>query len=71
MSEEPKGIREGVDSSKGDPRLVLLLNAILSTWFAWTAVWGLEMLDIAELTLANVATLALVVFGLTYVVVLR
>lgn len=71
MSEEPKGIREGVESSKGDPRLILLLNAILSVWFAWTAVWGLSMLNIAELTPANVATLTLVVFGLTYVVVLR
>ena len=31
MSEEPKGIRVGVEVSKGDPRLLLLLNAALST----------------------------------------
>jgi len=71
MSEEPKGIRDGVEESKGDPRLVLALNAILSAWFAWTAVWGLDMLDITELTATNVITLALLIFAVTYIAVLR
>lgn len=71
MSEEPKGIRDGVESSKGDPRLVLLLNAILSTWFAWTVVWGLDLLDVVTFSAQNVAALALIIFALTYVVVLR
>jgi len=39
-SEDPKGIREGVEGSKGDLRVVLLLNAVLSGMFAWTAFWG-------------------------------
>lgn len=71
MSEEPKGIREGVEESKGDPRLILLLNAVLSAWFAWTVVWGLDRLDILALTPVNVGALALIVFGVTYVVVLQ
>ncbi|WP_435073840.1 hypothetical protein [Halorubrum sp. HHNYT27] len=71
MSEEPKGIREGVENSKGDPRLILLLNAVLSAWFAWTVVWGLDRLGVAALTVANVGTLALIIFGVTYVAVLR
>ncbi|PHQ39871.1 hypothetical protein DJ69_04080 [Halorubrum persicum] len=71
MSEEPKGIREGVEESKGDPRVVLILNAALSGLFAWTAFWALQLLDIAEVTVTNVGTLALVVFALTYVTVLR
>ncbi|MGQ3330001.1 hypothetical protein [Halorubrum sp. FL23] len=71
MSEEPKGIREGVEESKGDPRVVLILNAALSGLFAWTAFWALQLLDIAEVTATNVGTLALVVFALTYVTVLR
>jgi hypothetical protein len=71
MSEEPKGIREGVESSKGDPRLILLLNAVLSAWFAWTVVWGLDRLGVVALTAANVGTLALIIFGVTYVAVLR
>jgi len=71
MSEEPKGIREGVEDSEGDPRLVLLLNAVLSAWFAWTVVWGLDRLGAAALNAANVGALALIVFGVTYVAVLR
>ncbi|WP_418281862.1 hypothetical protein [Halorubrum sp. DTA98] len=70
MSEE-KGIREGLDDSSGDPRLVLLLNAVLSTWFAWTVVWGADLLGLLEYSLTNVGTLALILFALTYVVVLR
>jgi hypothetical protein len=71
MSDEPKGIREGVEGSKGDPRLLLLLNGVLSAWFAWTVSWGLDMLDIASLTTVNVGALALIIFALTYVLVLR
>ncbi len=70
MSDE-KGVREGIEDSRGDPRLVLLLNAALSAWFAWTVVWGADLLGLFEYTLTNVATLALILFGLTYVVVLR
>lgn len=68
---EREGIREGVEGSKGDPRVVLLLNAVLSGLFAWTAFWGLQLLDVAEVTATNVVSLALVVFALTYLVVLR
>lgn len=68
---EKKGVREGVEESAGDPRLVLVLNAVLSTWFAWTVVWGADLLNLLEYSLTNVATLALILFALTYVVVLR
>ncbi|KDS90492.1 hypothetical protein FK85_13665 [Halorubrum saccharovorum] len=71
MSEESKGIREGVEESKGDPRLVLLLNAVLSAWFAWVVVWGLDRLGVTALNAANVGTLALIIFGVTYLAVLR
>ena len=71
MSEESKGIREGVEESKGDPRLILLLNAVLSGWFAWIVVWGLDRIGAVALTLVNVGTLALIIFGVTYAAVLR
>lgn len=71
MSEESKGIREGVEDSKGDPRLILLLNGVLSAWFAWTVVWGLDRLGVTALTAVNVGILALIIFGVTYVTVLR
>ncbi len=71
MSEEPKGVKEGLAESKGDPRLVLALNAVLSTWFAWTAVWGADLLGLVEYSLTNVATFAIILFAVTYAVVLR
>ncbi|WP_123622267.1 hypothetical protein [Halorubrum sp. CSM-61] len=66
-----EGIRSGVEESTGDPRVVLALNAVLSTWFAWVVVWGLDFLGFIALTLQNVATLALILFAVTYVAVLR
>lgn len=71
MSEEQKGIREGIEESEGDPRLILLLNAVLSGGFAWTVLWGLDRAGMAALTAANVGTLALIIFAATYLVVLR
>lgn len=68
---ERKGVKEGLKDSKGDPRLILILNAVLSTWFAWTVVWGADLLNLIEYSLTNIATLALILFALTYVVVLR
>ncbi|WP_096394252.1 hypothetical protein [Halorubrum trapanicum] len=71
MSEEPKGIRDGVEESKGDLRLILLLNAVLSAWFGWTVVWGLDRLGVTELNAVNVVGLSLLIFGITYLAVLR
>ncbi len=47
------------------------MNAVLSSWFAWVVVWGLDLLGAATLTAVNVATLAIVLFGVTYLAVLR
>lgn len=68
---EKKGVREGLEDSAGDPRLLLVLNAVLSAWFGWTVVWGADLLNLLEYSLTNVATVALLLFALTYVVVLR
>ncbi|SFR30250.1 MULTISPECIES: hypothetical protein [Halorubrum] len=65
------GVREGVERSSGDPKVLLAMNAVLSTWFAWMVVWGLDFLGAASLTAVNVATLAIILFGVTYVVALR
>ncbi|KOX97591.1 MULTISPECIES: hypothetical protein [Halorubrum] len=69
--ERGPGIREGVERSSGDPKVLLAMNAVLSTWFAWMVVWGLDLLGAATLSARNVATLALILFAATYVAVLR
>jgi hypothetical protein len=69
MSEpDPRGFGDGVSSSSGDPRLLLAMNALLSTLFGSTVVWGLSFLGVIELSLVNVATAAIVLFALTYLV---
>jgi hypothetical protein len=70
-ADDERGVREGVERSAGDPRVLLAMNAVLSGWFGWLIVWGLDFLGAATLTLVNVATLAVVIFGVTYVAVLR
>ncbi|GAA0725039.1 hypothetical protein J2744_002738 [Halorubrum trapanicum] len=66
-----RGIQEGLERSSGDPRVLLAMNAVLSTWFAWIVVWGLDLLGTAAFSARNVATLAILLFALTYVTVLR
>ncbi|MFW6321754.1 MAG: hypothetical protein ACOC0Z_07865 [Halohasta sp.] len=63
-----EGFREGLADSTGDPRVLLAMNAVLSTLFGWTVVGGLSMIDIAEFSAINVASAAIVVFALTYYV---
>jgi len=67
----PCSPNRGVERAAGDPEVVLAMDAVLSTWFAWMVVWGLDLLGAATLTAVNVATLAIVLFGVTYVVALR
>lgn len=55
-------------TSKGDPRVLFVMNLVLSTLFASVIVWGLSYLDIVGLTPINVASLALVLMAVTYVV---
>lgn len=67
----PGGFRDGMESSRGDPRVLLVLNLVLSTLLAWTVVGGLSLVDVAAFSARNVAALALVLFALTYLAVLR
>ena len=55
-------------ASEGDPRVLWVMNVALSSAFAVAVVWGLSFLDLASFTLTNVATLALLVVAVTYLV---
>ena len=65
---DPEGFGEGLSASRGDPRVLLLLNVTLSAMFGTTVVWGLSLLDADELSLINVATATVVLVALTYLV---
>jgi hypothetical protein len=62
------GFGAGASESQGDPRVLVAMNAVLSTGFAATIVWGLDVLGAVDLTLVNVATGAILLFALTYLI---
>lgn len=66
--DDADGFKEGMQTSAGDPRVLLVMNAVLSTLFSWSIVWGLSLLGVAEFTAINVATGAIILFSLTYLV---
>jgi hypothetical protein len=68
MADDPEGFDDAVAESEGDPRVVLALNLALSTAFAWLVVFGLSLVDVMAYTPVNVATLAAVLVGMTYLV---
>lgn len=65
------GFGAGASGSRGDPRVLVAMNAVLSTAFSAVVVWGLSIIGAAELSLLNVATGAILLFALTYVVSLQ
>jgi len=65
------GFEAGASQSQGDPWVLIALNIVLSTSFSATVVWGLDLLGAADLTLVNVATGAILLFALTYVITLQ
>jgi hypothetical protein len=65
---DPDGFEAGAANSAGDPRVVLLLNAVLSTLFALTITWGLDFVGTLEFTVTNAATLAILLFAVSYLV---
>lgn len=58
-------------TSQGDPRVLLVMNLVLSAVFATVVVTGLSIVSPMEFTWRNVAIGTLVLMALTYLVVLR
>lgn len=57
--------------ASGDPRVHLVMNAVLSAVYATLALWALDFAGVATFTLENAAVATVVIFALTYLVVLR
>ena len=58
-------------NSSGDPRVLLVMNVVLSTAFAAVVVYGASLVDLGPFTLQRVGMLALVLTLLTHLVVVR
>ena len=55
-------------ASQGDPRVLFVMNLVLSSAFAAGIVWGLSVIGLVDVTVWNVASLALLLMAVTYVV---
>ncbi|ELZ94342.1 hypothetical protein [Haloferax sulfurifontis] len=59
---------EEIEWGEGDPRVLFAMNLVLSTAFAAVVVYGLSYLDLAAFSVVNVASAALVLTAITYLV---
>ncbi|RDZ41957.1 hypothetical protein C5B89_08455 [Haloferax sp. Atlit-47N] len=64
---EDRGADE-IEWGEGDPRVLFVMNLVLSTVFAAVVVYGLSYLDLAAFSVVNVASAALVLTAVTYLV---
>jgi hypothetical protein len=55
-------------NSQGDPRVLFVMNLVLSAAFATFVVWGLSFLDLLSFDWRNVAVLAGLLMVVTHVV---
>lgn len=55
-------------ASQGDPRVLFVINLVLSSVFAYAVVWGLDFIEVLTFSLRTVALLALALMAVTYVV---
>lgn len=60
-----------VMASQGDPRVLVVLNLVLSGVFSTVVVFGLSLVGLLEFTWAAVALATAVLVALTWLVVLR
>ena len=52
-------------ASQGDPRVLFVMNLVLSSLFAYGVVWGLDLIGLVEITVWSVASLALLLMAVT------
>ena len=58
-------------ASQGDPRVLFVMNLVLSALFSTVVVWGLDLVGMAEFTWRTVGMATLGLMLLTWLVVMR
>ena len=57
--------------SQGDPRVLVVMNLVLSALFSTVVVWGLAFIGVGAFTWPNVAVATVALFVITWVFVMR
>lgn len=55
-------------NSQGDPRVLFVMNLVLSSVFAWVIIWGLDFIDVLTFSAGTVAGTAALLMILTHFV---
>lgn len=55
-------------ASNGDPRVLFVMNLVLSSMFAGAIVWGLDFIGVVAFAWQTVALLAAALMFLTYLI---
>lgn len=61
-------LTDGLESSKGDPKALLLLNVVLSATFAYIVLWLSAFAGITTFSWGQYAAFTLILIVLTFVV---
>lgn len=61
-------LKEGMEDSKGDPRVLFVLNVLLSTIFAYGVLYLSDLVGVTTFSWEGVAGFALLLILLTHVV---
>lgn len=61
-------VSDGLSSSKGDPRVLFVLNAVLSASFAAIVLAGAGALDLVAFSWPRLAALTILLMVVTYAV---
>jgi hypothetical protein len=58
-------------ASQGDPRVLFVMNLVLSALFSTVVVWGFAFIDVLEFSWRTVGVATLALMLVTWVVVMR
>lgn len=61
-------LQEGMEGSKGDPKVLFVLNVVLSALFAYVVLWLSDLVGITTFSWEQFLVFALLLVVLTFVV---
>lgn len=65
------GVEDDPFESEGDPRVLFVLNVILSFVFSYLVVWGLDFLGAVDFSLLNLALATVLLVVATHYTIMR
>lgn len=65
------GVEDDLFESEGDPRVLFVLNVVLSFVFSYLVVWGLDFIGAVEFSLVNLGLATALLVAATHLSIMR